>query len=191
MKSLVLLGCVGLVVACGSSSGTRVDGMQATPLPLGAPQVPQQPTDSVPPANSQTAPLTQQAPLNPQQAPLSSPAATVTCDQVATAVRAAGCTISNQDLEDCASSTAAGARCGTEYQGVLLCLTRNTACDANGDLKVTTCTAELTTYARCMQVSQATCVSPSCNCSDACSRCECRMTTNDNLTCTNECAVTN
>ena len=191
MKLLVLLGCAGLVVACGSSSGTRVDGTQAPPLPMGAPQVPQQPTNSVPPVNSQTAPLnSQQAPLNPQQAPLS-PEAAVTCDQVATAARAAGCTLNNQDFTDCAKMNASSL-CWIQYQGLLWCLTRNVVCDANGDLNLSTCTAELTTFARCMEVSQATCVSPSCNnCSDACSRCECRMIANGNLNCTNECAVTN
>ena len=193
MKSLILLSCTALAVACGSSSGTAVDGMQTPPLPSGASQVPQQPSDSVAPANTQAAPLDpQQAPINPQQPGQASTGGL--CAQVMAAAMAAGCDVSAADITACETAAAAGAPCGAKWQAELNCLASHPiVCNDNGELSIdATCRAEAVALGECTDAATPACTSPSCNgCSDACTTCACRQITDTGRSCTNECAVMN
>jgi len=189
MKSLLLLSCVVLVGACGSSSGTRLDGVQTPPPPSNGAQTPQQPSDSVPPVNSQL------APINPQLPPLggTSTQTAVTCDQVAAAARAAGCNVNAAKLSDCVAGTALGAACGTEWQALLACLVKKVVCGDNGDVNNgDSCPNESDALDRCLTPVAQTCRSPSCsNCRDTCTQCECTAVTTSNLDCTTICAIAN
>ncbi len=188
MKILLLLGCATWLSACGSSSGGTPDaGLQAQPPPSTVSQAPQQPTDSVPPVNSQ------QAPTNAQQPPLSSQPtpSVITCAQVATAVSGAGCVVSNAQMTACVEGTAANAPCSAQWQALFGCLLRGAVCNNDGSVNFgNSCPDQINALDTCMNAA-ANCTAASlCNgCANDCATCRCEITLVPTLDCTQACAT--
>ncbi len=199
MKTLLLLGCAVWLSACGSSNTTTpTAGYQAQPTSSSAIQTPQQPTDSVPPVNSQQPPgNSQQAPTNSQQSPLNSTSTppAITCAQVAAALQTGGCHISDSDMSDCVAGTAASMPCSAEWQAVLACLLRGVTCNNDtGTVNPTSeCPDQGNALGACLEKVAAP---PACNaasnctgCTDNCTLCQCTASADPslNLDCTTFC----
>jgi hypothetical protein len=197
MRTITLLGCMVVLSACGSSSGTVTDaGLLAQPLPSSANQTPVQPTDSVPPANSQQAPNNSQPPpANTQQTPLAS-AVPSDCALVINRLRSAGCEVDNSALSECTAAVASGAPCRTQTQAVLDCLKQGFTCDANGDIQTSqSCVQALLALNTCLNPSTVTVpCSPASNCNgctDACTACQCAAAMGQDIDCAPVCQITN
>jgi hypothetical protein len=201
MKTLLLLGCAAWLSACGgSSSGTGPTGQQVQTMPSSTNQVPQQPADSVPPANSQQPPgNSQQAPTNSQQPTLGSTATppAITCAQVAAALQTGGCHISASAMSDCVAGTAASMPCGAEYQALLTCLLHGVACNnATGTVNLAdACPDQDNALGACLAgvaPLPACSANSNCNgCADTCALCQCTAASDPglNLDCTPFCPV--
>lgn len=196
MKTLLLLGSAVWLSACGSSSGGASDaGMQAQPTPSSAIQTPQQPSDSVPPANTQQAPTNSQLPI---LASAPTPSA-ITCAQVAAAVQSGGCQLSNSEMSECVAATAANAPCAAEWQAVFACLLHGVTCNNNnGTVNVNdACPKESDALGACLggtvTPQQPTCtVASNCDgCADTCALCQCTAAADPslNVNCTALCPV--
>jgi len=192
MKQLLLLNSALLAVACGSSNGAGSSTVQGQPPAANVSQSPQQPPYTVPPVNSQQAPLNSQPPpANTQQPPLGSAPQTITCDQIAAAATAARCTVPEARLRDCATGIVAGAPCASQWQSLLACSLKNVTCDGNGELNMDACANELEAIASCDSLATPVCLPPSCeNCGDRCVTCQCRSLSSGQ-DCTNDCPVAN
>lgn len=193
MKSLLLLGCTVWCCGCGSSSsGTPPAGQQAQATPANQSQSFQQPTDSVPPVNTQQAPANSQTPpANAEQPP-----SQASCDQVAAALRNAGCTVSDADLAECEAGTAAGVPCSQQIQALFACLVHGVVCNADGSVNAAgSCPSQNDALNTCLQsvVAQPSCTAASgcTNCANACATCQCDAILVPSVDCTSFCTTTN
>jgi len=193
MKQLLLLSSALLAVACGSSNGAGSSTVQGQPFPASSSQSPQQPAYTIPPVNSQQAPLNSQPPpANTQQPPLGNVPQTITCDQIAAAATAASCTVPEARLRDCATGMVAGAPCASQWQSLLACALKKVTCNDNGELDYeNVCSNEFEAVTSCNSLATPVCLPPSCeNCVDPCARCQCRSLTSGQ-DCANDCGIAN
>jgi|GEM_PF-5951802 len=193
MKTLLLLSCVAYMTACGSSSGVPPADFTAPPLQSSTSQTPQTPGDSVPPVNAQ------QPPSNSQQPSLGGgtmPTA-ITCDQLASAVRGAGCRVSDSLMTQCIAGTLLSAPCGAQWQGLLGCILHFAVCNNNGQLNLgNSCNDQNDALGACLDnaiITPVNCAPASnCNgCATDCTRCMCEAITTPTQNCTQRCLTTN
>jgi hypothetical protein len=194
MKTLLLLGCVFCLGACGSG-GNGTGTYQAPAQTNNASQTPQTPSDSVPAVNSQSPAFNEQAPpLNSQQPRLAASGSTIDCTVVAAVAHDADCQISDAQMSICLSLTEAGAPCATQVQSLLSCVIEQVACDGGALRFNEGCSDELDGLGACFgtQPSTSSC-SPSSlclvGCTDACAACQCGLQLNPSAgdSCTQEC----
>ncbi len=194
MRTITLLGCAVVLSACGSSSGTATDaGLLAQPLPSSTNQTPQQPTDSVPPANTQQAPNNSQPPPANTQQPPPAIAVPSDCALVVDRLKRAGCQVDDLAFYECTVAVAVGAPCKAQTQALLDCLKQGFTCDANGGLHADSCSHATQALDACLNPSTVSC-SPASNCNgcaDACTACQCTAAMGQDISCAQFCPVTN